>query len=58
MMFPAKKQAIVDAKADCEGAGMAGGQEKRDRAVTELSVSSVGLHTGLRSLPVVELHQG
>jgi hypothetical protein len=58
MMFPAKKQAIVDAKADCEGAGMTGGQEKRDRAVTELSVSSVALHCGPSSLPVVELHQG
>ena len=39
MMFPAKKHVIVEMKADWEGAGTAGGQEKRDRAVTDLLVS-------------------
>ena len=40
-MFPAKKHAIVDMKADWEGPGIGGGHVKRDRAVTDLVVSLI-----------------
>jgi hypothetical protein len=41
MTLPAKKQAMVDKKADWEGEGSeGGGHVKRDRAVTDLLIST------------------